>query len=151
MTRENAELRDKLDALTEQLGTLEKLIALKNDELTVIQGMGQQGAGETLTPPEPLRDIAQADPPTTLPPPANGEIDYNYQNDAESGETQQPMADAGKRQGQQNPSDSKPSEKPDNIANDTKAKPEKSFIDEFLDSPLYMGIAGEGFCLSWRV
>ncbi|WP_211828245.1 FimV/HubP family polar landmark protein [Kistimonas asteriae] len=144
LTRENAELRDKLDALTEQLGTLEKLIALKNDELTVIQGMGQQDAGETLTPPEPPRDIAQADPPTTLPPPANGEIDYNYQNDAESGETQQPMADAGKRQGQQNPSDNKPSEKPDKIANDTKAKPEKSFIDEFLDSPLYMGIAGGG-------
>ncbi|GAA4648909.1 motility hub landmark protein FimV [Kistimonas scapharcae] len=144
LTRENAELRDKLDALTEQLGTLEKLISLKNDELIAIQGIGQQDAGETLTPPEPPRDIARMDPPTTLPPPANGEIDYNYQADTESGETQQQVADSGTRQGQQNPSDSKPSVKPDNVVNDTKAKPEKSLINEFLDSPLYMGIAGVG-------
>ena len=144
LTRENAELRDKLDALTNQLATLERLIALKNDELTAIQGMGQQDVGETLTPPEPLQDIVQSTPSTTLPPPANGEIDYNYQDDAESGGNQQQVADGGKNQGQTNTADSKPSEKPDNLADATKPKPEKSFVDEFLDSPLYMGLAGGG-------
>ena len=115
LTSENAELRDKLDALTNQLATLERLIALKNDELTAIQGMGQQNPGEILTPPEPSQDIVQSTPPTTLPPPANGEIDYNYQDDAESGGNQQQVADGGKNQGQTNTADSKPSEKPDNL------------------------------------
>ncbi len=144
LTRENAELRDKLDALTNQLATLERLIALKNDELTAIQGMEQQDSSATYTPPEPSQDIVQSTPPTTLPPPANGEIDYNYQGDAESGETQQQVADGGKSQGQQSAADSKTSEEPDNQVNTPQPKPEKSFVDEFLDSPLYMGLAGGG-------
>ena len=144
LTRENAELRDKLDALTNQLATLERLIALKNDELTAIQGMGQQDVGETLTPPEPLRILSSPLRLQLCRRQQTARLIITIRMTLSLVETSSRWLMAARIRVKRT---LLTASLPKNLtiwADATKSKPEKSFVDEFLDSPLYMGLAGGG-------
>lgn len=110
LTRENAELNDRLDALMNQVETLKRVVELKNSQLAAMQATDENPARTDSFPPSAGDD----------------EIDYNYQNQAvdDSGAVVQA-------------SDSV-------VIDDAETRRERSLIDEFLDNPLYMEVAGGG-------
>ncbi|MCL6268687.1 hypothetical protein M3P05_01800 [Sansalvadorimonas sp. 2012CJ34-2] len=127
LSRENAELNDRLRDLEEQIESLEKLVSLKSDQLAALQTM-EELEQEQLTGKEPAPKPAPSDV-------VDETVDYNYSDGSEpsSPEVAVPQESTGKE-------------------TEGAAKPESGLIDRLLGNPVNLaGIGGAILLLTGAV
>ncbi|MCD8521014.1 MAG: hypothetical protein LRY66_15805 [Saccharospirillaceae bacterium] len=153
--RENQELRERLEALEEQINTLQRLISLKDDQLATMQvGSAEQAAEpvaeqtpaavtETVT--EVAEAVAVTEPEVI---PAGDAVDFNYSQPAENTvadsavtETAAPEADATAKAAEEKA-------RRERIAamlaqQEEQQRPQPTLLDEMISNPQYP-LAGFG-------
>ncbi|GGY42441.1 motility protein FimV [Bacterioplanes sanyensis] len=87
--RENEELRERLQALEEQIGNLERLITLKDDQLANMQLSDEESEEPLSQPEDPYAESDMNDSPEAMPEDSDN-VDFNYSQPEDSGSNQEP-------------------------------------------------------------